>query len=129
MKLKSHLNAAKAVCLAAEGVGPNRNYKVGAILFKKGKILAAKSNSYKTHPLLLTYTSYPHLHAESACILGHGLDNCSGLSLLVTRLLKNQKFTMAKPCPACMEMIRDAQIKDVYYTNWSGKVVHLDETY
>lgn len=120
------LLAAKAVCLAADGVGKNRNYKVGAILFKKGHIYAAKSNSYKTHPYLLHYSEYPYLHAESACILSHGLDNCWGLDLLVTRMLRSGSFSMAHPCASCQSLIKDVGIKNIYYSDWKGRINALE---
>jgi tRNA(Arg) A34 adenosine deaminase TadA len=119
------LEAAKAVCLAAEGTGRNKNFKVGAILFKKNHIYAARSNSYKTHPHILLYSNYPYLHAESACILSHGLDNCYGMDLMVTRMLRNKQLCMAKPCEACMSLIKDVGISNVYFTNWEGDLTHV----
>lgn len=125
--MKRLLEAAKKQALLSEGVGSNRNYRVGAILFdKRGNIHASKSNSYKTHPILASFTKYPHLHAESSCILHRGLDNCDGLSLLTVRVRNpNEQLTMAKPCKVCQSIIEKVGIKEVFYTDWNGKLICL----
>lgn len=118
------LDVARKTAQNSEGVGPNFNYKVGAILFKKKRLLKAKSNSYKTHPSLRHFTPFPHLHAESACIFSNGLDNCSGLNLLVVRVRQpNNQLTMAKPCKVCTALISDVGINKVWYSNWNGELI------
>jgi deoxycytidylate deaminase len=122
---KRILEVARATALASKGTGKNRNFKVGAVLFKGKKLVAAKSNSYKTHPLLSPYTNYPCLHAESYALISHGLDNCEGLDLLAVRVRKSDgELVMAMPCKVCQEVIKEAGIRHVYYTNWKGEVTH-----
>ena len=129
--MKKHIlnrmrDAAYAVALSGQGVGPRYAFRHGAVLFdRSGKILSAKSNSLKTHPKLAKFTDYPYLHAESACILGHGMDNCEGLSLLVLRVLKNDQVSLSKPCVICQRVIEDAGLKSVYYTDVNGMVKRL----
>jgi len=129
--VKNHIlsrmrDAAYAVALSGQGVGPRYAFRHGAVLFdRSGKILSAKSNSLKTHPKLAKFTDYPYLHAESACIIGHGMDNCDGLSLLVLRVLKNNQVSLSKPCIICQRVIEDAGLKSVYYTDVNGMVKRL----
>lgn len=129
--MKNHIlnrmrDAAYAVALSGQGVGPRYAFRHGAVLFdRSGKILSAKSNSLKTHPKLAKFTDYPYLHAESACIIGHGMDNCEGLSLLVLRVLKNDQVSLSKPCVICQRVIEDAGLKSVYYTDVNGMVKRL----
>jgi len=129
--VKNHIlnrmrDAAYAVALSGQGVGPRYAFRHGAVLFdRSGKILSAKSNSLKTHPKLAKFTDYPYLHAESACIIGHGMDNCDGLSLLVLRVLKNNQVSLSKPCVICQRVIEDAGLKSVYYTDVNGMVKRL----
>ena len=129
--MKKHMlnrmrDAAYAVALSGQGVGPRYAFRHGAVLFdRSGKILSAKSNSLKTHPKLVKFTDYPYLHAESACILGHGMDNCEGLSLLVLRVLKNDQVSLSKPCVICQRIIEDAGLKNVYYTDVNGIIKRL----
>lgn len=129
--MKNHIlnrmrDAAYAVALSGQGVGPRYAFRHGAVLFdRSGKILSAKSNSLKTHPKLAKFTDYPYLHAESACIIGHGMDNCDGLSLLVLRVLKNDQVSLSKPCVICQRVIEDSGLKSVYYTDVNGMVKRL----
>lgn len=129
--MKKHIlnrmrDAAYAVALSGQGVGPRYAFRHGAVLFdRSGKILSAKSNSLKTHPKLVKFTDYPYLHAESACIIGHGMDNCDGLSLLVLRVLKNDQVSLSKPCVICQRVIEDAGLNSVYYTDVNGMVKRL----
>lgn len=129
--MKKHIlnrmrDAAYAVALSGQGVGPRYAFRHGAVLFdRSGKILSAKSNSLKTHPKLVKFTDYPYLHAESACIIGHGMDNCDGLSLLVLRVLKNDQVSLSKPCVICQRVIKDSGLKSVYYTDVNGMVKRL----
>jgi tRNA(Arg) A34 adenosine deaminase TadA len=129
--VKNHIlnrmrDAAYAVALSGQGVGQRYAFRHGAVLFdRSGKIVSAKSNSLKTHPKLARFTDYPYLHAESACIIGHGMDNCDGLSLLVLRVLKNDQVSLSKPCVICQRVIEDAGLKSVYYTDVNGLVKRL----
>ena len=114
--------ACKCVAMASEGTGVRQCFRVGAILFHRKRILQAKHNSYKTHPALAKFYKYPHMHAEAACILAHGLDNCKGLDLLVVRVGKKNNMTMAKPCDPCSELIKYVGINKVFYSDWDGHV-------
>lgn len=113
----------RAVQAAKETEGIKR-YKLGAVLFdKRGRIINAKGNSRKTHPILLKYSPYPYLHAESNCIVSHGTDNCSGLNLLVCRVTPGAHLTMSYPCSACLALIREVGISKVYYSDWEGNIL------
>jgi len=120
----------RAIVLAAieaaketEGI---KRYKLGAVLYdNRNKIIKVKGNSRKTHPILAKYSPFPFLHAESACILSHGLDNCSNLNLFVTRINSSSIPTMAHPCSICSRLLDDVGVKEIYYTNWNGEIVKL----
>ncbi|MGB1650429.1 MAG: hypothetical protein ACPHEP_05330 [Acidimicrobiales bacterium] len=114
---------AHTVAISSEGTGKRNSYRLGAVLFdKNGKIFAAKTNSKKTHPALSRYTDYPYQHAETACILGHGMDNCEGLNLIVVRVLKDDSLALSRPCEVCQAVIARAGINEVYYTQDDGRI-------
>lgn len=117
------ITACKCVAMASEGTGVRQCFRVGAILFHRKYILQAKHNSYKTHPALTKFFKYPYMHAEAACILAHGLENCEGLDMLVMRVGKKNDVTMAKPCDSCSELIKHVGIRKVHYSDWGGHVV------
>ena len=124
--LKRLSEIARAVALSGNGTGGRngRSFRLGAILFdKKGRVVRSATNSYKSHPRLLNYSSYPFLHAESACVLKQGLDNCDSLSLMVVRVLRDGTFADAKPCASCQKLLLDTGVNKVYYSDNKGIIV------
>ena len=120
-----HLQAARSVALASPGTGKRNSYKVGAILFKGKNIYAARHNELKTHPKLSKFSEFPFLHAESNCVISHGISHSHGLDLICTRVLADGSLTMSKPCPVCETFLDHAGIRKVFYTNWEGEVIQL----
>lgn len=116
------ITACKCVAMSSIDCPKHDDYRVGAILFKRKYVYQAKRNSFKTHAALRKIYKYPHLHAEAACILAHGLDNCAGLDLLVVRIDKACNLRIAKPCDSCQELIDFVGIRRVYYTNREGEI-------
>lgn len=110
------------VALTSPGCGPRDCFRVGAIIFDKKKIYTAKTNIIKTHTILSFLSLYPVLHAESHAIVCLGLDNTIGKDMLVVRVTKGKKLTMAKPCEVCQQVIAQAGIRRTWYSDWEGKI-------
>ncbi len=124
---KSVLIKSYETALSAEGVGPRQCYRVGAVLFSgKRKFVNAKTNTGKSHPALKAFTNFPYLHAETNCVLSHGLDNCNRLSLCITRVRRDGQRTMARPCATCEAVIKHVGIQQVWYSNWNGEYECLE---
>lgn len=119
-RLDKILHKAVEIAKTSEGVGGNRNYRIGAVLFDDKRIITAKCNSYKTHPLALKFSIYPHLHAELSCLISAGLDDVKDKDILITRILSDGRITMAKPCKFCQKALDYTKVRNVYYTNWDG---------
>jgi tRNA(Arg) A34 adenosine deaminase TadA len=104
--------------MEAPGVGGKHgnSYRIGACLMHGDTVLSVRHNSYKTHPYLARLTKYPHLHAESYCILAHGIDYCKGTTLYVARTLKDGTTANAKPCAVCHGIMLDVGVDMCYYT-------------
>lgn len=103
---------------------PNRNgtYFHCAAIFKRNKILSIGINSFKTHPLAIKYGyREPTVHAELQAAIKLGLTNCSGLSIAVLRIGRNNKLAMSKPCVHCSKLISDLGFKNVYFTGRNGE--------
>ena len=107
---------ANGAALAAPGIGERNNFRHGAVLFDRRRIINAKYNLLKTHPKLSSFTKYPFLHAESNCIISHGVDNCAGLYLLVCRISMANELCLSKPCRTCVDFAKYANIAAIYYT-------------
>lgn len=119
MKIERLLDVAKGVALSGSGVGGrnSRSFRLGAVLFdKQHRIITAGVNSYKTHPKLIPFTKYPFIHAEQACILNHGLDNCEGLSIAVVRVKRDGSIGNAEPCETCKTIMKVVGITKCYHS-------------
>jgi tRNA(Arg) A34 adenosine deaminase TadA len=121
------LEAATAAAHAGAGVGgrTGNTFKVGAALYKGKRLITAGCNTLKTHTALARLSPYPHIHAETAVILRHGIDNCAGLNLFVSRVRKDGTTAMAKPCEVCQQWIGLAKFKNVFFTTDNGGVDRL----
>ena len=108
------------------------NFKIGCVAVSKGKIIATGFNSTKSHPVQMKYDNYrdlragevpPHtLHAEIDCLNKIKSENVdmSKLKLYIYRKRFDTPAGLARPCPACMQRIKDLGIKDIYYTTNTG---------
>lgn len=106
-------------------------HHLGAALMYHGHMLSIGWNSYKTSPVQMKYNRHREeydnswkdsLHAEIHCLSkARYLDiDFSKASLFIYRQYKNGAYATARPCRACMQMIKDLGIKNIYYTTDSG---------
>lgn len=110
--------AAYNAALSSEGVGgSNRNFRLGAAISYKGRVLVARPNCFKTHSKLIKFYKWPFLHAEAYSILSLGMDNCRNKSLYVVRIKRDNSIAMAKPCLECQDLIDHVGISNVYFTD------------
>lgn len=104
-------------------------YKMGSALFDRaGKLITVGWNKRKTHPeqkkyaVKLKQPERQYLHAEIDALVTrrYGL---IPYVIVVVRLTKNGKLTMARPCPICMRAIKEAGIEEIIYSDNNGKMV------
>ena len=103
---------------------------IGCVAVYQGQVIGIGCNCNKTHPSQKYYNKYrissetmlPKLHAEISCInqVKHLNINFSKVKLYIYRIRKDQPFGLARPCPSCMEAIKDLGIKNIYYTTNEG---------
>ena len=107
-----------AVYSAGRSDQPNRH---GAIIARGGVLLSYGWNQNKTHPAAVVYFSN-FIHAELAAIIRVNKIDLSGCDIYVARKMRtsDEPLGMSRPCKQCMEMIREAGIRRVYYTNRDG---------
>jgi deoxycytidylate deaminase len=89
-------------------------FKLGAVLYKRGKIIAYASNEKRTHPTFGSGT-YNCLHAEINSIrraLGQR-KKVAGASIFVFR----ENYNCSKPCASCQSQFGAYGIKSVYYVD------------
>lgn len=121
---------------AAKKASMNSTFKqhhLGSAIMYKGSILAVGYNMNKTSPVQkrlnfargfdIEASGMNHtLHSETV-VLGKikALDvDFSKMELFVYRQHKDGKRAIARPCPACMQLIKEMGIKNIYYTTYDG---------
>ena len=106
---------------------------VGAIIVRGNRIVSSSVNKNKTHPLMkyynkeVPYKRIPYLHAEVAALLAArweiGKNDLMNCTIYIARKLNCDGWGLARPCPACMQALKDAGIKKIVYTTENGYAV------
>lgn len=109
-------------------------FHMGCVIVYKKHIIGAAANSDKTHPMQAKYNYYRKfnktnngikhsVHAEIAAInsipytIGREVE-WSKVKIYIYRIAPGLPggYGIAKPCPGCMQAIRDMGIQHIYYT-------------
>lgn len=104
--------------------------------FRKNKLLAVASNQpEKTHPRNLRYDYRDRkgkprshiigLHSELSAVIKLGMRDCSEISFYVVRIDNLGNANYSKPCSGCLDMFRQVNYKEVYFTDRKGKFKKL----
>lgn len=108
-----------------------RRVKIGAVVVIKRHIVAVGANSTKTHPIQKKYNKFRFdiinndtvhsLHAETQALLSvpHGID-LTEASIYTYRENAKGELVKSRPCPSCIELIKDLGIRKIYYTTNEG---------
>lgn len=108
--------AARAVALSSTG-----KFRHGAVLVKKGRIYAARCNSYsKTHPALAKYTEWPFLHAETGVCIASERQR-EGADVYVVRLDRKGNMCLSRPCDVCQAFMKSVGINNAFYSIKEGE--------
>ena len=107
-----------------------------SFIFENKKLLSIGINSPKTHPLNLKYNYINNqkknisevvgTHSELSAVIKLGLDDCSGLILVNTRINRNNKLDYSFPCSGCIDMIKQLNFEKVVYSNKDEKFSTLE---
>ena len=102
-----------------------------SFIMDRNKIISIGLNSLKTHPKNLKYNYVNKLnqnisdivgtHSELSAVIRLGKENCSGLTLVNTRINRNNELDFSAPCSGCLDMIKQLNFKSVYFSGNNGK--------
>ena len=108
-------------------------FRLGCVAVLKNKIISMSPNKLKTHRIQAEFDKFRQfncrsdpknmhsLHAEIACISMIKQEiPYKDLELYIVRLLKDDSFGLARPCPACFQYILSKGIHRVFYTTNMG---------
>jgi deoxycytidylate deaminase len=93
-----------------------------AFILNKNKILSIGCNSLKTHPKILKYGYHENagVHAELSALIKSGSISHSNNKLVTFRFDKSNNLNNGKPCVFCQKVLRDVEIKEVWYSCGMG---------
>lgn len=117
MKIKEHLISAAN---AAAKLSDFTNFKVGAIVFHKDRILGIGRNQNRSHPMQAKHATHEKkiwCHAEISAIIRTTPKEREGASILVVRPSFNTgRQNDSKPCLGCFGAIEiKSGLKFLYY--------------
>lgn len=102
-----------------------------SFILDKNHIISIGMNSPKTHPLNLKYnyvnknnqniSDIVGTHSELSAVIKLGEEDCSGLTLVNTRINRNGELDFSAPCSGCKDMIKQLNFKNVFYSILSNK--------
>jgi tRNA(Arg) A34 adenosine deaminase TadA len=97
----------------------NCNYKHAAAIIKNGKILSIGVNSF---------ISGVSLHAEicaiKQCMSIYPKNLLKGLDLIVVRCTKTGELSNSRPCKHCCSFIKEKGVRNIFYSNEFGEIIH-----
>ena len=109
-----------------------------SFILDRNRIISIGLNSLKTHPLNLKYnyvnknnqsiSDIVGTHSELSAVIKLGEEDCSGLTIVNTRINRNNALDFSAPCRGCLDMINQLNFKNVYFTNADGKFQKLNLT-
>jgi deoxycytidylate deaminase len=117
---------------AAEKAGDvSSDFKVaiGSVIVDSGRIISIGINTRRSHPLQHHYAHLVgrpekiYLHAEMhAIVQAKSFRNLYRPEIYVFRKNRQGQLAMARPCPICMQAIKDCGITRIHYTTNDGFV-------
>ena len=115
-----------------------KNVHIGAVVTYKNKVVSIGWNTNKTHPCQMKYNKYrehgnereyisnehePCIHAEIMA-LQHATRSFNGdlskCNIFVYSEKKDGSTRLTRPCKACSKMLKDLNVKNIYYTTENG---------
>jgi len=109
-----------------------------SFILDRNRIISIGMNSTKTHPLNLKYnyvnkdnksiSDIVGTHAELNAVIRLGEEDCSRLTLINTRINRNNMLDYSAPCSGCSDMIKQLNFKNVYFSNVQGKFDKINLT-
>ena len=124
-RLEKFINMAKSMSVISDF----NKFKIGAVLVIKGKVVAKGFNSQKGHPLQRKYNearkdmgenSHHPIHAEIDVLKKLKNVDLKNAELYIYNVNRNGSQRMARPCPACMDAIKQHGIGTIHYSTPDG---------
>ena len=107
-----------------------------SFILDRNRIISIGMNSTKTHPMNLKYnyinknkekiSDIVGTHSELNAVIKLGIEDCSRLTLVNTRINRNNLLDHSAPCNGCSDMIKQLNFKNVYHTDSQANFVQYN---
>ena len=115
---KAYLSAARY--FAAKSSARNTH---GAVIVKGGRVVGTGYNRNRNHPAIVSPEHIKtdcSIHAEESAIRDAGYDVRNAI-IYIARVNKNGEDRDSRPCPRCLNLIKNSGIKRIIHTTQSGR--------
>lgn len=119
-------NSAKSTFVRRNKSGNDR-VMIGAAIVKGNYVISEGFNKNKTHPFqsmhnarTMCISPNPNIHAEVDALIYSRYSDLSGCEIFVYRAMVDGTIANCRPCKACVNALKDAGVKHVYYTTDKG---------
>jgi len=109
------------LAIRAAGYSDNRRFKMGAVIFKRNRVVSFGCNLSKTHPK--SNNAWKTIHAEMDALRGEEPIDLIRASILVIRVTKTGKLATSRPCLDCQNLLRGFDIQEMFYVNGDRSIV------
>lgn len=106
----------RALAVAESSTHPK--WKLGCIVARGSRVVAAAANIQKNDPFILAGGPGTSVHAEANALkrLVYQADKAEGTTLYVARVSRKGETRLARPCLGCYYRIVGAGVKSICYT-------------
>ncbi len=105
----------------------NGKIAIGAAIVKGNYVVSEGYNKRKTHPFQHNHNlrafymaPVPNIHAEIDALIYSRYTDLSGCEIYVYRELHDGLLGNCRPCRACMNALKVAGVRHLYYTTEKG---------
>lgn len=101
-----------------------------SFILNKKKVIVIGFNRQKTHPINLKYNFVNRrnipindlvgIHSEINALIKLGTDDVSGLTLVNTRVNRNNQIDLSMPCSGCQSFLKNLNFKRIYFSTKCG---------
>jgi deoxycytidylate deaminase len=101
-------------------------YQLGAVVVRGGRIISTGYNQHRHVDLPAAWSKREDTICAERDALRKCLHKAKGATVYVGKHTPGGRMRMARPCAACVAMMRDAGIKKIYYTDSNGNLVRYE---
>lgn len=118
-------HAIQAAIREAHKTPPHMNYRHGAVLLSRGKVVASGYNYTLLTREVFSTRPHPGFHAEECCLASARARRVWGDTILVVRVNPRNELRLSRPCKRCLGLLRRKGVRRVLFSNDQGGIESL----